>query len=279
MKKKLCIIIPSLILTAALLVGCNVKWGVSSRNKNNNLFNFTNDNENNGSTYSENINETFPMDDIENVNIETSVSNVTINSVDESKFSVICKGSSSVVDKTTVEVKNGTLNVIEHGIKSSFNFNLVNTSVNREVIINIPKEFNKDLTLSFGAGDVNINEITAKNLDIEGGAGDLNLKNVVFKDLQLGQGVGDIDVDLSKKSGDMDIQGGVGSITLRLSEVGGNLKYNGGVGEANIYIPNNSPVKIESSSGVGSMDINAKTSGEDTYIFDLELGVGSVTVN
>ncbi len=279
MKKKLCIIIPSLILTATLLVGCNVKWGINSRNKNNNLFNFNNNDENNGSMYSEDINETFPMNDIDKVNIEICAADITINSVDESNFSVVCTGSSSLVDKTTVEVKNGTLNVVEHGVKSSFNFNLVNTSVSRKVIINIPKEFNKDLTLSFGAGDVNINEITANDLNIEGGAGDLNLKNVEFKDLQLGQGVGDIDVSLSKKSGDMDIQGGVGSITLRLSEVGGNLKYNGGVGEATIYIPNNSPVKIESSSGVGSMDINAKTSGEDTYIFDLELGVGSVTVN
>ena len=42
MKKKLFIIVPTLFLTATLLVGCNVEFGVKSRPKNSNSVNFNN---------------------------------------------------------------------------------------------------------------------------------------------------------------------------------------------------------------------------------------------
>ena len=77
----------------------------------------------------------------------------------------------------------------------------------------------------------------------------------------------------------MNINGGLGNLTINFAEVGGNLNYDGGMGETVISIPNNSPVKINTSTGVGSIDINAKTSGEDIYTFDLNIGVGSLTVN
>lgn len=280
MKKKLFIIIPALVLTATLLVGCNVEWGIKSRNNNNNS---DDSSQNNITMYDENINKTIPMDGIENVDIDLFASNVTINSVDDSDLTIVCKGSSTVVDKTTIEVNGDTLNIKENGVGSNFgfnfNFDLINTSNTRELIINIPKDFNKDLKLTCGAGNVNLNGITTNELTIDGGAGNLYIKDLVFNELSLTQGVGNTDVDLKSKSGDMDIHGGVGNLTLKLEDVGGDLDYDGGVGNTIIYLPDNSPVKIETSSGVGSININAKTSGENTYIFDLSLGVGRITVN
>jgi len=276
MKKKLFIIIPTLFLTATLLVGCNVEFGVKSRPKNNNSVNFNNDNL---ATYDENISKTIPMKNIEDMVISIHASNVTINSVDSSDFTITCKGSSSFVNKTTIDVIGNTLNVKEHGVDSAINLGFFNKSTSREITINIPKDFNKDLKLNGGAGNMSINGISVNKLNIEGGAGNLTLKDIVFQDLKLEQGVGNTTIDLSSKCGDIDIDGGVGNLSITFAEVGGNLTYDGGVGKTVISIPNNSPVKLNTSTGVGSIDINAKTSGEDIYTFDLNVGVGNLTVN
>ncbi len=301
MKKKLFIIIPTLILTTTLLVGCNVEFGVKSRPKNNSSVNFNNaklfgnlgtdfldnlddinnnfDNNDNLATYDEDISKTIPMKNIEDIDIEVYASNVTIVSVDSSDFTITCRGSSTFVDKTTIDVVGNTLNVKEHGVNSPINLNFFNKSKSREVTINIPKDFSKDLKLNGGAGNVSIKGIDIKKLNIEGGAGNLTLKDIVFQDLKLEQGVGNTTIDLSSKCGDMDIEGGVGNLSIDFAEVGGDLTYDGGVGKTVISIPNNSPVKIDTSTGVGSIDINAKTSGEDIYTFDLNVGVGNLTVN
>ena len=54
--------------------------------------------------------------------------------------------------------------------------------------------------------------------------------------------------------------------------------YEGGVGEAKIKIPKNSPVYFNTSSGIGSTNISAITSGENTYKFTLEVGIGEIEV-
>ena len=63
-----------------------------------------------------------------------------------------------------------------------------------------------------------------------------------------------------------------------MAEVGGNLTYKGDVGSSKITIPKNSPVKFRTKNGVGKCEIDAKTSGENTYTFDLKVGVGSIRV-
>ena len=63
-----------------------------------------------------------------------------------------------------------------------------------------------------------------------------------------------------------------------MAEVGGNLKYKGGVGSTDITIPKNSPVKFVVGKGLGNCNIDAKTSGEETYTFDLKVGVGSINI-
>ncbi|MFR1708724.1 MAG: DUF4097 family beta strand repeat-containing protein [Clostridium sp.] len=303
MKKKLFIIIPALFLSATLLTSCNVEFGVKPRPKNSNTINLNsdklfnnlgndfvnnlNDIINNGSSYSndnsaiykEDISKTIPMDGIENVNISIDASNLTINAIDGSDFTITCTGSSSIVNKTTIENTGNTLNIKEHSVDSNINLKFLNGSNSREVVINIPKSFDKDINLSCGAGNVSITKINSKKLTIDGGAGNLTLKDISFSDLDLTQGLGNANINLSAKSGDMNINGGLGNLTINFAEVGGNLNYDGGMGETVISIPNNSPVKINTSTGVGSIDINAKTSGEDIYTFDLNIGVGSLTVN
>jgi hypothetical protein len=90
--------------------------------------------------------------------------------------------------------------------------------------------------------------------------------------------VGKVDLNLTEKCGDILINGGVGEVNVKMAEVGGNLIYKGSVGSGNITIPENSPVKFVTKNGVGKCEIKAKTSGKETYTFDLKVGVGSINV-
>ncbi|MEG1255066.1 DUF4097 family beta strand repeat-containing protein [Clostridium sp.] len=290
MKKKLLTIIPCVLLSTTLLVGCNVKFGVGSRRDMNNnigsnvsdIINSNNNNNNNNANtdlYEENLNNSIPMEGIESVNINIYASTVTVQSIEGTDFTLSCTGSSSMVKNTSFEKKGGTLNIEENGISSSFNLNSFNSSYNRKVVIGIPKDFKDDITLGSGAGNITINSIISNNLEIKGGAGDLTIKDVIFKDLKLEQGVGTTDISLKYKCGNMNITGGVGELDISLAEVGGNLTYSGGIGEATIDIPDNSPVKISTESGLGSVNVNVRTSGEDTYLFDLSIGIGSLDIN
>lgn len=229
--------------------------------------------------YEENINKNIDGSGINELQLSTYASNVTITTSDTSEFKISCQGTSNIVTDTTIEVQNDSLIVKENKKSNSVNIGLKDVAITRTVTVAIPDSFAGDIYMSGGAGTTEMNNFTCNNIKIDGGAGELNINDIVFKDLKLSQGVGSTTVNLIRPSGNMHFDGGVGNLTVSLKSVSGNLSYSGGVGTAVINIPDNSPVKIKTDSGVGECQINVKTSGEDKYHFDLETGVGNLTIN
>lgn len=290
MKKKSLLIISALALSATLFTGCGVRLGITSReNKHNKLVEFIDNTVSNGITigdnsnntpsklYNEDLHQKISIDGINNLDISILASDVTIKAISGDDVTLDCTGSSSIVKSTSFEKSRDTLVIQENGL-NSINFNGFNSSTGRKVLIGIPESFIGDATITCGAGSVTINDSTFKSLVVEGGAGELNLSNIIFNDLSLEQGMGETTIDLNGKCGDMDISGGMGEFYLKLVEVGGDLTYSGGMGEATIDIPDNAPIKLITDTGLGDTNISATTSGENTYVFDLSVGMGSLTV-
>lgn len=289
MKKKTLLAISALILSTTMFAGCNIRFGITSReNKHNNISEFiknvtTNDlninnNSNNTSTalYSEDLHKSISSEGIDNLDISILASEVNIKSIGGNDITLDCTGTSNIVKETKFDKSHGTIYIEENGI-NSFNMNGFNNQT-RKVIIGIPESFKGNAIISCGAGTVAINDSLFESLNLEGGMGELIISNIYFDKLTLKQGMGETNISLNKKCGDMDISGGMGEFYLSLSEVGGNLTYSGGMGEATIDLPDNSPVKIITDTGLGDTNISATTSGENTYIFDLSVGIGSLTV-
>lgn len=290
MKKKSLLAVLSLVISASLLAGCNVHFGITSRENKRSIFDTLiesithnaislNNNSNSTSTalYKEDLHTTLSTDNIKNLNISIIASEVTIKSISGSEITLDCTGSSNIVKETTYDKTQDTIYIKEHGV-TDINFNGFNNSGSRKVIIGIPASFEGNAVISSGAGTVDISNVTFNSIDLEGGMGELNISNIKFKDLILKQGMGETSINLSDKCGNMNISGGMGEFSLTLKEVGGNLTYSGGMGEAIIDIPDNAPVKLETDTGMGETNITATTSGENTYIFDLSVGMGSLTV-
>lgn len=248
---------------ATVLTSCSIRFGIESRNNTGNV---------------ENLSKSISIDNIENIDISIGAANITINEIEGNEVTVDFIGKSNLSEKSIVESQNNTIVIKEEQYKSGW-FNGKNTFADRKVTIGIPSNYINNLSLEYGAGNVNIDEININELDIECGAGNLNVSNIIFSSLDLEQGVGNTDINLSKKCGDIKIQGGVGNLSLRIAEVGGNLSCEGGVGDTKIYVPDQSPIKIKTSSGIGKSNINVNTSGENIYDFDLSIGVGNLSVN
>ncbi len=85
---------------------------------------------------------------------------------------------------------------------------------------------------------------------------DLRLNDATPMDLQLDLGVGKSDLKLSSLSlRNLDIRVGVGDTRVDLSDVNGDLDVyvTGGVGQATILLPRETGVRVDTKSGIGSV--------------------------
>ena len=254
-------------ILASTLTSCSLKFGVESRKESNSS---------EGSM--EQSSKLIPIDGIENIDIDIDAANIVINEVDGNEVNVEFIGKRNLENKTKVEKEGNTIVIKQNYSNSGFKFG-ISSFEGQKVIIGIPSIYIENLSLEYGAGNVTVKGIKVNDLYIIGGAGNLDIRNIVFTSLDLEQGVGNTDIELKEKSGNIKIEGGAGNLSLKMEEVAGNLTCAGGVGQTKIYIPDQSPVQIKTSSGLGKSDINANTSGENTYKFNLDVGIGSISVN
>lgn len=267
MKKRLGMFIMSAFLIGTL-TGCDVSVGVRHPDEvqkdsglNNNVI--------------EDIDEKVKIEELNRINISMNFAKIDIVQSDSNEVEIVSKSNSNVKTKINIEKDKDLLNIEEEKNKVAIN----SSNRGREISIKIPKQYKGDVTLNYGAGEVHVSDVSMNNFKINGGAGELSIDKAKFNNMELNQGVGESNINLEEKCGDIVINGGVGEINLTMEEVGGNLRYKGGVGEANISIPKNSPVYFQTKSGIGSCDVKAITSGENKYLFDLLVSIGSVTVN
>jgi hypothetical protein len=223
----------------------------------------------------ETINEKIAFENINDVNIEISAAKVSIKAYDGEEIKITGKLSEKSKGMV-INKKSSKFEIIEKGYNVMGSFKGDDDKSIIDVLI--PSKFKGNLTFKQGAGVADIEGLKVKDIDIFGGAGKLKCNGVKFDKLNLNSGVGEVDLNLNEKCGDIEINGDVGETNIKMAEVGGNLKYRGGVGSVNITIPKNSPVKFDVEKGVGSCKIDAKTSSEQTYTFDLKAGVGSINI-
>ncbi|EKQ57931.1 MULTISPECIES: DUF4097 family beta strand repeat-containing protein [unclassified Clostridium] len=253
------------VMLMFLVIGCNV-------NARNTVANNASSNLSNDSV----IDKQVALDNATGINVEVCAAEVNINSYDGEDVKIAGKLSDKSKGFDINKIGN-EIEIVEKGYELFGS--LINTEANKTKInISIPSKFNGNFTFKQGAGTSKIEGIKVKKMDITGGAGELNCGNIRFDKLDLKSGVGKVDLNLNDKCGDIDIIGGVGEVRVKMTEVGGNFRYNGGVGETNITIPQNAPVKFLTHKGVGKCEINATTSNNEMYTFDLKVGVGAINV-
>lgn len=263
-------------MLSTMFVGCGVKFGSESRNNKSNLFSINNENEeeeNYTDDLIEKVDISEELDGINKLDISIDVSNVEIEYYDGNTIRV--KGKLSKYSKgINIEKETNKINIIEKS-KRSIN---ISEDYSSDLTISIPRNFNGDLEFSFGVGECKIDELELDNVSIKSGVGELELEDIAFNKLNLESGVGTVTLETEKKTGEITIKGGVGETNVSLGDINGNLKFEGGMGSATIKVPVDSPIAINTNSGLGDVKIKAKTSNESKYNFDITVGIGSVEI-
>lgn len=224
-----------------------------------------------------NINESVALNNINQIDIEIGVLEANINSYSGDEI-MVSGNVGRYADDIEVKQSGNTIKIEDKSSLTSIfgiNFGKTNSTLN----ISIPEKFSGDINFKYGAGSSKISGVKANKLTIEGGAGELKIDDIIFNKCKLSAGVGSTKMYLSEKCGDIEIKGGVGEVIVEMDEVGGGFKFDGGVGSTKVRIPKDSPVNFKTKSGIGACNINAKTSNEGTYTFDLSVGVGEIQVN
>ncbi|MBY0755073.1 DUF4097 domain-containing protein [Clostridium sardiniense] len=267
MKKKNILIVIAIISLSMLVGGCSIRFGEGFR---------TNNTENKDLFNGEGLNKSINMDDSKKIDIEIDYGNIAIIPYDgkEMKVNINFDAEDTIVEKVGNKVK-----IADKNINYNLDFRILEESdKKRNVSIEVPRNFNGNLEFKCGAGVISIEELELNKIDIKGGAGKLDIKNIGFKDLDLEQGVGEVNLNLDNKSGNIDIEGGVGSTNVNIKEIGGNIKIEGGVGGCIVDIPKNSPIKIDTETGIGGITIQETVSGESKYNLEVKSGVGSIVI-
>lgn len=252
---------------ATMLTSCGISFGVESRRSSN---------KSSGSSLrsaGEEVNLSEDINDVNKINIRIDVSDLNIVHHDGSNVEIT--GELSSYSRGIDVNKSGSTFEIVEETKKSTNLGSNNYS---KLLIKIPRSFNGDLKLDFGVGTFNVSDLVLNNVEVEAGVGDVSLDGISFKSLDLESGVGSVSLITKEKTGDIYISGGVGEVDVELGDINGNLKFEGGVGSANFKVPVDAPIRINSKAGLGDANIKAKTSNEGKYNFDLEVGLGQVTV-
>lgn len=123
------------------------------------------------------------------------------------------------------------------------------------VILTVPKDyFFTEVSISMGAGHLDIKQLNTNVLDLELGAGDVDISNLTaITSVDIDGGAGDLSITDSEIT-DLDLDMGVGALTLSADLIGNN----------------------QIDLGIGDSDIKLKGTADD-YRFDISKGVGEIT--
>lgn len=150
--------------------------------------------------------------------------------------------------------------------------------------VTVPKVMLDDLSLSTGAGEVNLEGISASSLELDHGAGVLKINNSTFYNTDIDGGAGKIIVENSSLN-NLDLDAGVGEIDIKAS-LTGKSKVECGVGSVQILIQNSlEDYQIYLEKGIGSILFNNESVSSDyrygsgIHSLHVEGGVGSIKLN
>lgn len=212
---------------------------------------------------------------INSIDIKMDSGSIEFKSGDVNSIEVIAKGNKESIKS---DIKNGKL-IIENREKK-----MSDISAETEITVTIPKNFNKYINVSIGAGVAIFKDISLNKLDLYNGVGLTVInKEVSSTEINISQGVGGIFVVMNKTN-NINISQEVGQILFYPKEINNKIDIENKIGDLRIgYLKENNS-KINSKIRLGKenkyikQDENALEKGEikaRVNIGNLEIGTMS----
>lgn len=208
-------------------------------------------------------NETYSLDEVDSLNINMVSTDITIKDSEDGNVRVVIYGKEERKDRYSVTNDDNNLKVSEQSY-SSFCFGFC--FYNEEVIVYLPKGFNKDINIKGTSSDVNIINNYDSKVDIQTVSGDIKVQDV--NDIFVRSTSGDIDIN---NAIDVEVKSVSGDVTIKS---GKNVKADTTSGD--ISVDGATKIDINTTSG----EVRIGTSGNvdiSTMSGDVEIGDLTVT--
>lgn len=190
----------------------------------------------------------FEQADVQKLHIEVAAGDMKIAVSKDNKIHLRADGLSDVL-KITCE--GGMLSIRNVDWNSVINTNFLK---NKIVVLELPKDLKlSEAVFEIGAGDLDVDAISAKKIRLEVGAGDADFLDAATDDLEIECGAGDVKAAILGKESDysVDVDLGAGSVTV------GSRSFSGvGVDEK---IEGNTDKEISVECGMGDVRISFGT--------------------
>ncbi len=202
-------------------------------------------------------------------NIEIDVNASSVNIIPGDEFLIEASG---VSDSFRVKERRNTLEISEDS------FWLFNNN-SGEITIYVPNDLN-ELNIDGGSGEIKLTNIIADKLELDLGAGLIEINSSTFYRADIDGGVGLINAfDTTFNS--LDLDAGVGKVSIA-GDILGNSKIDGGVGEIELILSNESLYRFNVDKGLGDITVNGEsinnTYGSGENLIDIDNGIGAVTI-
>lgn len=206
-------------------------------------------------------------EDVKNINsidIKMDSGSIEFKSGDVNAIEVIAKGNKESIKS---DIKNGKL-IIENREKK-----MSDISVETEITVTIPKNFNKDINVSIGVGVAIFKDISLNKLDLYNGVGLTVInKEVSSTEINISQGVGGIFVVMDKTN-NINVSQEVGQILFYTKEINNKIDIESKIGDLKIgYLKGNNP-KINSKIRLGKENKYIKQDGNVSEKGDIKARV------
>lgn len=196
----------------------------------------------------QNIDETFSINEVDNLKISNSVGNLTIEAADVDAIQVIgvnlSEASSVELSGDTLYIDNTSVKVVVFGI----NMGEKVTDEDPGVTVKVPRGFAfEEISVDSGVGTVTMDGITTRELELSSGTGCIEATDMTCGDVDIDAGVGSVTLYLNDQMTDydMDLSPGIGAVyvdDIQQSEINHtnqnadySLNVDGGVGEVKLY--------------------------------------------
>ena len=233
-----------------------------------------NDTINSDDTSIERNDENQEVEEFSKMKLDISASNLTIK----------LEGNSYKVDtyqipkNTKIESKDGILE-----IKSNKKLNKSDSK--SSITIYLPEDVElEEADIQVGAGIVDVTGLIAKNVEFSFGAGNVNMQNITVKNnAKIECGAGQAIIKNSELA-NANIEAGVGKLVYS-GDLTGNTQIDCGVGDVELELTGDAEkYAIHTEKGIGDIKINDSSVANDSTIgngeneIDIEGGVGSVDI-
>lgn len=211
-------------------------------------------------------------DGVETIDIEVNSVNVWIKPGDSFRFETNNEKIKSKLTKEKLTITQKSVNLLE-------------SEGNNSLIIYVPEDISlKKLTVSSGAGNVLMENISAEKAGLDLGAGELKVHSCKFTEkTDIDTGVGKAEIEnCTLRNLDLDI--GIGKLEMN-SRVPGKSDIDCGIGQADITLKGKAEsYRIHAEKGIGALTVNGKNItdeavfGEGENEIDIDAGIGNVRI-